>query len=69
MDDEAYVRRPGRKGVSDFIREDVDYIVVERSDGRRVRWPADGKNEIIEFGSLNPRNKNYKPGGKVLRQV
>lgn len=66
---EAYVRRPGRKGTSDLIREEVDYLVVERSNRRRVRWPADGTNEILEYGSLNPQNPNYEPGGKVLRKV
>lgn len=66
---EAYVRRPGRKGVSDLIREEADYLVVERSNQRRVRWPADGTNEILEFGSLNPNNPNYVRGGKVLRRV
>jgi hypothetical protein len=64
-----YVRRPGRKGTSDLIRYGVDYIVVQRSDGRRVRWPLDGQNELIEWGSLNPQNANYQLGGRVTGKV
>jgi len=42
------------------------YIVVELKDGRRVRWATDGINRVIEFGSLNPANANYRVGGKVI---
>ena len=61
-----YVHRGRRK--ADLVREEDDYFVVDtHKDNRRVRWPKDGRNRVIEWGSLNPKNANYVPGGKALR--
>lgn len=62
-----YARRG--KTIADLICEEDHYIVVELKDRRRVRWARRGNVEVIEFGSLNPKNANYVPGGKVLRTV
>ena len=62
-----YVRKGGR--LADLIRDEGDYLVVELKDRRRVRWQKTGDIEVIEFGSLNPKNENYVTGGKVLRTV
>lgn len=62
-----YIRR--KEKVADLISDEDTHVVVELKDQRRIRWPKDGQNEIIEFGSLNPNNKNYQVGGKVLKTL
>ncbi len=60
----AYIRRGKR--VADLIRDEDDYLVVELSNRRRVRWYRDRKMFGLEGCSLNPENENYVPGGKVI---
>ncbi len=63
-----YARRAGV--LADIVREEADYMVVELKDGRRVRWRyARGPIAVIEFGSLNPKARNYQPGGRIIRTV
>lgn len=56
----------GQKG---DIQALYDHLVVGTTHDtqRPFRWKLGrGNVELIEFGSFNPRNKNYVSGGKVL---
>jgi hypothetical protein len=63
-----YARR--RSTLADLIKERGRTLTVELPSGKRTTWTA-GKHtiEIIEFGSLNPNEPNYIPGGKILRTI
>ena len=64
----GYARKKttGEKG--DIVCLELHYVdVITHSTQRRKRWKlGEGKIELIEFGSFNPRNRNYVKGGKVL---
>lgn len=57
----GYARRNGILG--DIRRLTATHVSGITHDGRPFRWRRD-KVELLEFGSFNPRNANYEPGGK-----
>lgn len=61
-------KKTGVKGdISSLDSLHVSGIVHGDEGPRPFSWKLGRKQiELIEFGSFNPRNKNYVPGGKIL---
>lgn len=58
-----------RTGVKGDVTAIYDHVVIgtTHETQRPFKWKLGlGNIELIEFGSFNPKNKNYKPGGKVI---
>lgn len=63
-----YARKKGI--VADVHRLNGLEVVVILKSGNKRKWKGgNGDIELIEFGSFNPENDNYREGGKVLRRI
>ena len=59
-------RRTGALGDVNWITSAAVGGIVHKTQ-RPFTWKfGRGLIELIEFGSFNPRNKNYTPGGRVI---
>jgi hypothetical protein len=58
----GYARRRGVLG--DIHRITSERVSGVTHDGRSFSWKRGPDVEIIEFGSFNPDNDNYLPGGR-----
>ena len=64
----GYARRVGTNIIGDINYRDSRIVCgTLHSNNRPFSWKlGQGKIELIEFGSFNPKNSNYVPGGKVV---
>ena len=58
----GYARRKGVLG--DIHRMSFGRVSGVTHDGRRFSWKRGPDVELFEFGSFNPANDNYQPGGR-----
>jgi hypothetical protein len=58
----GYARREGVEG--DIHSLDPTRVSGVTFSGRRFSWKRGPEVELIEFGSFNPKNANYMPGGR-----
>ncbi len=58
----GYARRNSVLG--DIRRIDGGRVSGVTHDGRAFSWKRGPDVELIEFGSFNPDNDNYQPGGR-----
>lgn len=61
----GYARRNGVLG--DIRRIDSQRVSGVTHEGRPFSWKRGPDVELIEFGSFNPDNDNYQPGGRPCR--
>jgi hypothetical protein len=52
---------------------DIRYLDSRRvsgitHSGRPFSWKVGPDVELLEFGSFNPANANYTPGGRLVRE-
>jgi hypothetical protein len=63
-----YARKNG--SIGDVERIAGNKYTVKLFNGPIVHWQAGKKEiELLEFGSFNKDNKNYAPGGKLIKRV
>jgi hypothetical protein len=60
----GYARRKGVLG--DVLRIDSQRVSGITHSGRPFSWKRGPEVELIAFGSFNPSNANYAPGGLSL---
>lgn len=68
MDYTGHYARAGER-IGDILEDRGKRLVVEicgKSPMKREIWKTD-LVEIIQFGSMNPKNSNYEIGGKVIK--
>lgn len=61
----GYARRRGVEG--DIPILDSQRVIGITFDGRPFNWKHGPQVELLEFGSFNPANANYQPGGRLWK--